>query len=291
MSIQSAESESIPPQSLPPVQHGAADVIGKVDIPPRPALLMALQREIRHDEPQLKRIAQLIGRDVAMAGKLLQAANSAFFSLPRKIATVDDALAMIGMQQCGAMMTSLITRNLMAQGRTMMARFWDVSEKRAKGMAFVATECRAARPEIAHSFGLFCDIGIPLMKAHFPSYLETLALANRLAGNGFTDIEHSRHGVNHAVVGALLAEQWGMDDDIVSAIRLHHDYDALYQESVPATVRALLAMNLVVERAIQEFRGDTVSLEWAAGGNAATEALDLDAERVDRMCQELKRRF
>jgi HD-like signal output (HDOD) protein len=272
-------------------QSQAADIIAAVEIPPRPALLMALQREIRHDDPQLKRIAQLIGRDVAMAGKLLQAANSAFFSLPRRVATVEDALSMIGMNQCGAMMTSLITRTLMAQGRTMMARFWDVSEKRAKGMSFVAAECRAGSPDLAHTFGLFCDIGIPLMKAHFPTYLETLALANRLSGNGFTDIERSRHGIDHAVVGAVLADRWGMDDDIVNGIRLHHDYDALYQESVPATVRALLAMNLVVERAIQEFRGDAVSLEWVAGGAAATDALDLDADDVNRICQELRRRF
>lgn len=276
---------------MPASPADGADIIAKVNIPPRPALLMALQREIGHDDPQLKRIAHLIGRDVAMAGKLLQAANSAFFSLPRRVATVEEALSMIGMNHCGAMMTSLITRTLMAHGRTMMARFWDVSEKRANGMSFVATTCRAGSPDLAHTFGLFCDIGIPLMKAHFPTYLETLALANRLAGNAFTDIERSRHGIDHAVVGALLAEQWGMDDDIVTAIRLHHDYDALYQESVPAPVRAMLAMNVVVERAIQEFRGDVVSLEWVAGGAAATDALDIDVDEVDRICKQLKRRF
>jgi HD-like signal output (HDOD) protein len=280
-----------PLQALSAVQAQAVDAIARFEIPPRPALLMALQREIRHEQPQVKRVAQLISRDVAMAGKLLQAANSAFFSLPRKVATVDDALVMIGMQHCGAMMTSLITRNLMAQGRTMMARFWDVSEKRAKSMAFLASELRTGTPDRAHTFGLFCDIGIPLMKAHFTDYLETLALANSRSGNGFTDIERSRHGIDHAVVGAVLAEQWGMDEVVVMAIRLHHDYDVLYQESVPAEVRALLAMNLQTERVIQAFRGDAVSLEWVAGGAAATEALDLDAARVEALCAEMKRRF
>jgi HD-like signal output (HDOD) protein len=281
--------------SVPPPSSTEASVVSSiiesVYIPPRPALLLALQREIGHLDPQLKRIAQLISRDVAMAGKLLQAANSAYFALPRQIDTVDDALSMIGMNQCAALMTSLITRTLMGNGRMMMARFWDVSEKRAKGMALLTRRNHAAAPELGHTFGLFCDIGIPLMKAHFPTYLETLSVANQAAGTAFTAIELARHGTDHAVVGATLAEQWGIDADIVSAIRLHHAYESLYDESVPATVRGLLASNLVVEKAIQEFRGDAASLEWQAGGAIATAALGMTADEVEAACLELKRTF
>ncbi len=268
-----------------------SSIIESVYIPPRPALLLALQREIGHLDPQLKRIAQLISRDVAMAGKLLQAANSASFALPRQIDSVDDALAMIGMNQCSAIMTGLITRTLMGNGRMMMARFWDVSEKRAKGMAFLAARTGVAPSELGHTFGLFCDIGIPLMKAHFPTYLQTLSVANLAAGTAFIEIEQQRHGTDHAVVGATLAEQWGIDADIVATIRRHHDYDALYDESVPATVRGLLASNLVVEKAIQEVRGEAASLEWQAGGEIAADALCMTAQEVETACQEVKRQF
>ncbi len=273
------------------VADPARDVLRAVTIPPRPALLMALQREIRADEPQIKKIAALISRDVAMAGKLLQTANSPAYAARRNIVSVEEAIAMLGMNQCGAVMTDLITRSLMAHGRTMMARFWDVSEKRAKGMVYIARLTRAATPEMAHTFGLFCDIGIPLLKAHFPTYVATLALANRTAAKRFTEVEQSQHGVDHAMVGALLAEQWGLDTDIVTAIRLHHSYEAFYDETIPATVRALLACNLVVEKTIQAFRGETSSLEWSEGGAVATEVLDLSAAEVDAACAEIKRLF
>lgn len=139
----------------------ASDLVRSLNIPPRPALLMALQREMRNESPHIKKVAQLINRDGAMAGKLLHVANSTFFSVRRRVDTVEDAIAMIGMNQCGAIMTELITRTLLNGGRTMMARFWDVSEKRARGMTCIAKQTRAALPELAHRFGLFCDSGVP----------------------------------------------------------------------------------------------------------------------------------
>lgn len=266
----------------------AESILALVTIPPRPALLLALQREIRADDPQPKKIASLINRDVAMSGTLLKAANAAIFGARRRIASIDDAIAMLGMRQCGAVMTSLITRSLMAKGQTMMARFWDVSEKRANGMTYLAQKTRLMPPEIAHGFGLFCDIGIPILKATFPSYLATLALANREASTRFTEIERSRHGVDHAMVGSLLAQEWDFDTDIVLAIRLHHSYETFSDPTCSSELRALIAANLVVEKAIQQFRKESSSLEWVVGGAAAMEVLSLNDADVEDACQALR---
>lgn len=195
------------------------------------------------------------------------------------------------MNQCGAIMTELITRTLLNGGRTMMARFWDVSEKRARGMSYVAMQTRAALPELAHSFGLFCDIGIPLLKTHCPTYLQTLSIANETAGRRFIEIEDARHGLNHALVGALMAQNWTIAPDVVLAIRLHHAHEVLSDKYLPVTVRGLIASNFVVEKAIQEFRGKAESLEWIHSGIAAAETLGLSPDEVRNMCEELKIRF
>ena len=173
----------------------------------------------------------------------------------------------------------------------MMARFWDVSEKRANAMTCMAQRTRLIAPEVAHGFGLFCDIGIPILKSNFPTYLATLALANHEASTRFTEIERSRHGIDHTVVGSMLAQEWDFDADIISAIRLHHSYDVLYDEKISSEIRALIAANLVVEKAIQEFRKQTMSLEWIVGGAAAMETLDLSNDDIDEACAALKRLF
>jgi len=269
----------------------AATFFKNVTIPPRPALFMALQREMRKDEPDIQRIAELINRDVGMASKLLETTNSAFFNLRRQVTTVQEAIHLIGTDHCTAVMSGLITKKALGMGAMMMARFWDVSEKRAKGMGFLTKELRVGRPELAYSFGLFCDIGIPLMKAAFPTYLETLALANQSGAKAFLEVESGHHGIDHASIGGILAERWAIDDQVVAAIGMHHDYEKLYDESIPATTRLLVALNDVVEKAIQEFRGEAESLEWMEAGVVASEALGLSLEDVEELCEGLKARF
>lgn len=259
-------------------------------IPPRPALLLALQHEIRKENPDTKHFAELIRRDVAMTGTLLQIANSAYFNAGRRISTIEDAIVLLGLNQCNAIMSGLILRKSLNFGNQMMARFWDGSEKRAIGVGMLAKRTHIP-PDIAYSFGLFCDTGIPLLKNAFPTYLETLTKANLTAASDFLQVENDSHGINHAVVGALLAEHWSLEPEVVSAIRVHHSYQALFDKTYTPVVRTLIALNCVVEKAIQEYRGQTGSLEWVAAGLHASKALHISPSEVDNLCDSLITRF
>lgn len=273
----------------------ASATLESINIPPRPALLMALQREVRKDDPDFRKIGQLLRRDAGMAGNLLKTANSAFYGRRRHVETIEDAITLVGMDQFSALMTGLITRRVLAQGAMMMARFWDVSEKRSAGMGYVARQTRCISPELAYSFGLFCDIGIPLLKAHFPTYLQTLSAANH-GSECFTRVEDERHGINHTQAGALLAGTWGIAEEVVLAIRLHHSIDALHDAGIPLAVRRLIAANLLVDRAIQEFRGDTGHAgdsysEWDIACAPAIVTLGITPVLAESLCDELKERF
>lgn len=282
-------------QQRQPGSEGGFQLSAGINIPPRPALLMALQREMRKEEPDFRRINQLLRRDAGMAGSLLKAANSAFYGARRNVETVEAAILMVGMDQFGVLMTGLITRRVLAQGAMMMARFWDVSEKRSAGMGYLAKQTKLLPPELAFSFGLFCDIGIPLLKAHFPTYLKTLDMANH-GSQRFTEIEDETHGINHTVAGAMLAESWGIAPDAVAAIRLHHTLEAIQDERVPMTVRRLVAGNLLVDRAIRTFRSEAGYEmrgydEWEIAQTCVNTTLNLEPEEAERLCDELKQGF
>lgn len=282
-----------PPESSAGPEISAT--LGGLNIPPRPALLMALQREVRKDDPDFRKIGHLLRRDAGMAGNLLKTANSAFYGTRRHVETIEDAITLVGMNQFSALMTGLITRRVLAQGAMMMARFWDVSEKRSAGMGYVARQTRCISPELAYSFGLFCDIGIPLLKAHFPTYLKTLSVANH-GSECFTRVEDETHGINHTQAGALLAGTWGIADEVVQAIRLHHSVAALHDGGIELSVRRLVAANLLVERAIQEFRGNTGHAgdsysEWEIACAPAIVTLGITPAVAEALCEELKQHF
>jgi HD-like signal output (HDOD) protein len=255
---------------------------------------MALQREMRKDEPDFSKIGSLLRRDAGMAGSLLKSANSAYYG-GRNVETVESAIMLVGLNQFSTLMTGLITRRILANGAMMMARFWDVSEKRSAGMGYVARQTRLLSPEMAYSFGLFCDIGIPLLKAHFPTYLETLQIANH-GTESFTQVEDERHGINHTTAGAMLAETWGIADEVVQAIRVHHNLEVLRNGNVPLAVRQLVAINLLVDRAIQEFRGEAGYgegdySEWAVACAPAIVTMGITPQDAERLCSEIKEHF
>jgi HD-like signal output (HDOD) protein len=72
-------------------------------------------------------------------------------------------------------------------------------------MAHLASRMRICSANIAHTFGLFCDIGIPLLLERFPDYQETLVLAGNDVNEKFTAIEQKRHSTSHTSIGALMA--------------------------------------------------------------------------------------
>ena len=261
-----------------------------VNIPPRPALLIALQHEIATAEPYMKKIAHLVNRDVAIAGNLLAMANSAMFNLNRHIETVEEAITLIGLNNCHALITRLMARRMLSHGKMMMPRFWDVSEKRSWGMMHAARRVTNVAPDLAYNFGLFCDIGIPLMMASFLDYEDTLTVANQLEHRGFVELENARHGINHALVGAMLAEHWHADPLVVLAIKKHHSHEIMSDPAFAPAIHQLIAIFCLVDQAIQQHR-HAVSIEWLEGGEMATETLGLTTTDVDDLCANLKEKF
>ncbi|RZI39836.1 HDOD domain-containing protein [Herbaspirillum sp. HC18] len=274
-----------------PSEIAIDDVAKSIQIPACPVLLANLQQELMHDEPDPRKVASIISRDVAMSATLLRTANSAFYGLKRKAETVDHAIAYIGMTQCASIMLGLIARKTLNTNGPALTRFWDVSDKRAMAMSVLARKLHIATPDIAHTFGLFCDIGIPLLLNRFPDYAETLKLANDNAKERFTTVEDQRHGTCHATIGALLAKNWGLSSDIAMAIRLHHEYEVIADKITPDLIKGLVALSLVVEKVIQDYQHQNHHVEWEKGGGMALDALGIGADDLEDLSEDLHQRF
>lgn len=220
-----------------------------VSIPPRPTLLLDLGRELRKPEPDLRKLAELIGRDVGISAATLKTINSPLFGLRNKVGNVLQAVNMLGLRNTGNIVTGLVLRNTLGGGKQpQLERFWDTSEKVASIAAYVCSILPRAPKEEAYTFGIFRDCGIPLLMQRFPDYRETLRLA---AGDirPMTLVEDEHHGTNHAVLGFMVARSWGLPDTITQAILRHHEYATLWdsENTAPAVTRTLVAVNFLAE--------------------------------------------
>ncbi|MGO4379209.1 HDOD domain-containing protein [Pseudoduganella sp. RAF53_2] len=274
-----------------PADTAEEALLRSIRIPPRPSLLVDLQAELGREDPSPRNIARIIANDVGMSGALLKLANSPFYGAQRKAKSVEQAINFLGITNCAALLTGLLARQAIEGNEASLNQFWEMSARRAQALVFISRRLRLAPPDIAHTFGLFCDIGIPILMNRFSDYAATLDRASGSATLKFTAVEDARHMTNHASIGCLLARNWGLSPDVSWAILHHHDYEVLADGATDDAIRSLVAGSVLAERAIQRYHGNPESPEWAKGGELACQHLGMSEDETADLLDELHETF
>ena len=245
-----------------------AEVLRGVEIPPCPAILTKLLRETRADEPDFRRVGQLVGSDVALAASVLKVANSSFYGLSLKVASVQQALTLLGLNTATQLVTGLLLRQAFAGTvGPAMERYWKVSMATSLISALVCREAGKGDSGVACTYGLFRDCGKPVMQKKFKIYDDIFDGSALRPGEPILEIENERYGTNHARVGAQLAHSWHVPEAMCFAILHHHDL--LYAEEILASAApdtiALIAIGLAAEQLYCSATGEPCN-EWDLAG-------------------------
>ncbi|MBK8325266.1 MAG: HDOD domain-containing protein [Betaproteobacteria bacterium] len=72
----------VPPATLAPQE--ARRIVDEVDIPPCPAVLTAVLKEMRREEPDFPAMGTRIASDLGLSAALLKTVNSPFYGLGRR---------------------------------------------------------------------------------------------------------------------------------------------------------------------------------------------------------------
>ena len=76
------------------------DIVEQIDLlAPIPAIASQIMTKSADPDSSLAEIADLIVNDPALTANLLKICNSAYFGLPRKVESVKDAVAWVGLDQ------------------------------------------------------------------------------------------------------------------------------------------------------------------------------------------------
>ena len=238
-------------------------------IPPRPHLIDALMKERNKEEPDFRKIEQLISSDIGIAGALLKIANSPSFGLQRKITSISSAMQTMGMRQVISIASGLVLRHLMKGGDpTSMERFWDTTDNVAALCTKLSRRFRFNNIDDAQTFGLFHDCGIPVLMQRFPNYKDVLRAANSQQNRSFIEVEDELLGTNHTVVGNLLTRNWGLSEQICLAIHNHHDLDFFVEArgADNGITKTLIAIGHFAEHLHHLSKRGSNDLEWAKFG-------------------------
>jgi len=262
-------------------EEAAEKLLSTIKIPPRPAVIGEISREKSKDDPDLRRIAQIISKDIALTAAMLKTANSPFFGLRMKIETVQQAAMTMGLNNVIGITTGLALKNALGLKDLKLERFWDSAEKVANVAAYLSGIVPGVPKDLAYMYGLFRDCGIPIMLQKFPEYTQTLVRANKVSMLAFTSLEDEAHSTNHATIGYLLAKSWSLPNSICQAVLNHHDITILHSnEKFSVEVRGLIALIRFAEFLCdtRQLRDD---LDWNVSGPIVLSYLGLSEDEVN----------
>ncbi len=251
-----------------------------LNIPPCPDLLVRLQQVMRSDDPDWDEISEIASADVAMAASLVRAANSPMYARSSTASSVDQAMSLLGLRQTSALLTQFLTARALPINHPALEHFWLASSRRAMTASYIARQLYGVQPDLAHTCGLFCDVGIPILLQGMRGYAGTLVEARARRDRGFTETENAAHRTDHTVVGALVARAWRLPTELKYAIRLHHDISALRDPSLDETVRNLIAICRVADHIVLQHEGNPPSMWWEQQGQECLDHLHIHADEV-----------
>lgn len=197
-------------------------------LPTLPEVYSDLQKELNSAKASVKSVAHIISRDLAMTAQIMKLTNSAFFALPTKVTTANQAVHLLGFETIKTMVLlagffsqfqgteemggvlERLSRNSLTLGELAKA----IAEKENLGKTDV---------DMAFCAASLSHVGTLLLLANWPDrFLKAVSLVET-EGLSIFEAERRVFGTCHAELGAYLLGLWGFTDPIVEAVAFHHE--------------------------------------------------------------------
>lgn len=203
-----------------------------------PDLMVSLRinRMLQNPDVSAQALSQIIMLDSSLTVRLLRLCNSPVYGFSRKIATVRDAVTILGFKTLRQMLFTVISQNVYSRSFDGYAlgknELWENAFTCATYAQQLARKFRFSDPDIAFTASMLRDIGKLVMEKQLQGKQDELNHYLQMGQKSFEEVEEAVVGVSHTTLGARLAEKWQLPDTLVAAIQYHHspsrvpsDYD------------------------------------------------------------------
>jgi diguanylate cyclase (GGDEF)-like protein len=221
-------------------------------IPSPPGVVVRLLELVQSEDASLGDIAALIGSDPALAARVLRYARSPLIGFSCTGASIDEAVARIGMRgtQTIALSFSLISGNTMRveAGFDSLA-FWSRSLAVAAGCRVLARKQKRVEPEEAFLFGLLAHLGELLCTTSSLSEHAPLSGGGPIPDAAQLDRDRAATGTDRYELCANLLAHWRLPESIwrpIASLPLHLREDPRFTKTTLDERGALLRVACLV---------------------------------------------
>lgn len=174
----------------------------------------------------MSEISKIIVSDPVLTGKIMKIANSAYFGMQQKVNSIGHALMIIGLLNIKTILCQDGLLKLLSSKNSpesfVIDSLWEHATLTSICASHIQSMFSGLDKGTLFTLGLLHDIGKFVMYG-LPMVHEDIVPLN-VSVTEFTIYDEERvYGVNHAVVGRLLFDQWGFPEPMGKMIESHHD--------------------------------------------------------------------
>jgi len=182
---------------------------------------------ISNPEASLDDIVTVIQYDQGMTANLLKTCNSTYFGLQKEITSIKQAVAFLGIEKVtNLIMMGSYSGNFkedhsgygLGEGE-----LWRYSVASALIAQSLAEKKNLENISSLFTSALLKDIGKVILSAYMEDAYEEIKAKVDNDGYTFIEAEKEIFGIDHAELGANVAEKWKFSTDMVDIIRNHHN--------------------------------------------------------------------
>lgn len=195
-------------------------------LPPAPVILPQLLRLLQEPDGDTDRVVELISSDPSLTAAVLRLCNSAYFSSSEPVSDLFEAVLRVGFNNVCQLVVAIVGSRALRSARQgygvdsgSLWRHSVAAALAAKAMAHDAGENEG----VVFTAAILHDIGKIVLAQALENSYQRLIREIEVNQASLLESEAKILGVQHAEIGARVLARWNFPDDLVLAVRHHHD--------------------------------------------------------------------
>lgn len=195
------------------------------NLPSVPFIIIEVSKMIDNPKTSASQLGSMISQDQGLVTKILTVANSPLYGIPKRVATIDFAIVILGFNQIKNIVIALSmmdTLKKIGDGDFKHKKYWVHSVMTASAAKRIADDLGYHFSGEAFTAGLLHDLGIPIIYKYFKSEYEEVVDAINNKGYTHLEAESEMLGITHQEIGMYLLDRWNLPQSLAEAVAFHH---------------------------------------------------------------------
>ena len=198
-------------------------LVSKVgDLKVLPFVARKLLEAIGNENASIDELTSIIEKDQTIAARVLKISNSALYGLRQEIASLSQAIMILGFKTIRSLVLSVSTKSLYKQFGMTEKMMWDHSVGAAVASKLISSTLGSEVKDIAFIGGLMHDVGKVFMNNEAPDAYAEVMMTMYNDGVSSIAAEKEIFGYSHAEIGSDIIAKWGLSPTLVTILSRHH---------------------------------------------------------------------